>query len=172
VTDSWYCGEGDLLVDDSMVYSKGVKETAITQACEEIDSKLGMIYETPIDISDQSTVDRSAKLLIKQIAIHLASGRMMMRIAATRESDTPNAYGVYLIREATQALDAIVSGDVVLPGVPGVEGDPSTPAAISAPPIFVGNADAPISLDMFEDYVKHDPYRLWRGGSTPSVYYN
>lgn len=159
MADELYCGPGDLIIDPTLLYEENVKETAVQQACEEIDSRIGRLYRTPIDVSESSSVDRSVKLLIKSVAIHLASGRLVMRLTDVGQDSVPNAYGKYLITQAYDVLNEILSGDIVLVGVPAPDVDPGERPAIASPQMLAANAVEPVSLDGFQDYMKFDPFR-------------
>ena len=88
----------------------------VQDATDEIDSKLGLRYVTPIVVDETVPGNRVTTLLLKRIANWLASGRLVCSKAASTSQQEINAYGASLIAQAEAALDQLVSGDVVLPG--------------------------------------------------------
>lgn len=92
----------------------------LNSGAEEIDSKIGFLYATPV-ILGNSAEQRPARLLLKKINAWLAMGRAILSVAAGNEDDQLHQLGLYYVTEATGALDAIASGTVILPGV-----DPAT----------------------------------------------
>lgn len=114
----------------------------ITKADEEIDAEIGMLYVTPISFPG-STEARPGKLLIKKISSQLATGRAVMSMDAGSEDTNLHQYGLYLIREAMEALKCIKNGDVVLPGVQMISPDDLT----SAPRVY--NVDPSSAVEDF-----------------------
>jgi hypothetical protein len=106
-----YCNAADLYIAEDMVAPPAVKQQFIKVALDDIDSKLGFIYVTPIDVG--SLPSHQAKLL-KTMAAKLASGRLIMANALGQENSSVHAYAAYLCREAEMELMNIANGVIDL----------------------------------------------------------
>lgn len=149
-----YSSVDDLLTGNIPLPSTVSAEKFVDDASDEIDSQIGQIYQTPIDLSDTSTVTRPARLLLKRIANWLASGRLMMAAAAGSQRMEVHAYANKLVNDATAALQAIASGDVVIEGA--VRTDAPTSDLFTGPQIF--NKDAESNVDAFYDRISNPNY--------------
>ncbi len=136
-----YCELADLLMGNIPVPSDAQKY--IDQAADEIDSKIGMKYATPV-VVDSSPESRPTTLLLKRINTWLATGRMILARDAGGEDDQLHQYGLYLVNEATAALNAIVDGSVTLPGATPVTPDDN----LSSAPI-ISNVDNTSAVESF-----------------------
>jgi len=125
----------------------------VQDAADEIDSKIGFAYETPVNTN---TAPRPVVLLLKRINNFLATGRLILAVATPGEDTTLNAYGKRLIDEATAALDSIVSGDLILPDIPPL--DPTSPPY--AGPIII-NKDPESNVEAFYDRIANPNYIYW-----------
>lgn len=117
-----YCAVTDLLTGDVPLSSRPNLDPAkfVSDAADEIDSKIGFRYQTPID---DEAAPRPVVLLLKRINAHLASGRLIMASTINSQSTETHAYGVYLVREASRTINQIAEGELDLPGLelaPGV----------------------------------------------------
>lgn len=106
-----YSAESDLLTGDMMISARVSKAKFINDAADEIDAKIGWIYETPIPVAD---LPRHQALLLKQINNKLASGRLILTLDIAGEQNSLHAYGYRLVREATEELNLIANGVVDL----------------------------------------------------------
>ncbi len=122
----------------------------VQDATDEIDSKLGFIYVTPITVDPNEF--RATVLLLKRINNWLASGRLILANAASREDQYLNAYGKSLVVEATEALNALTSGTMPLPGA-----TPLNPDDSQATGPIINNLDVQSNVESFYDFVT-DPY--------------
>lgn len=111
-TTAAYALVGDLLLGAVPVPSDA--QMYVDQAAEEIDSRIGIKYATPV-VVDNSVESRPTALLLKKINIWLASGRLVLAKNAGKDLNL-HAYGKYMVDQATAALDSIVNGTVILPG--------------------------------------------------------
>lgn len=113
----------------------------IDLAAEEIDSRIGFRYQTPVDVSGSSTVLRAAQLLLKRLNNQIATGRILLATFTATENQELNAYGARLVNEAQAAIEMIVLGQLSLPGafltdgetkepLPGVDGTQPTTAPL------------------------------------------
>lgn len=106
-----YSAVGDLLTGDMLISSRIDKQKFVDDAADEIDAKLGWIYETPIEMA---SLPRHQALLLKQINNKFASGRLILTLDIAGEQTTLHAYGLRLIREATDELLLIANGTLDL----------------------------------------------------------
>lgn len=152
-----YSEVSDMLVGD-MPLPKGIRpQQYVDDATDEIDSHIGFIYVTPVDIwSDDTPVVRPARLLLKRIANQLASGRLIMAMSTGTQRTELHAYGSDLVRQALTALQQLAAGDVVLPGAPTVE-DPDNPDTNFTGP-QIANVDAESNVEAFYDRIANPYY--------------
>lgn len=94
----------------------------VNAAAEEIDSRLGLQYVTPVVLDINNPKQRPAVLLLKRINSWLAAGRSILALDAGGEDDQIHQYGKSLVDQSLMALDQIVDGTILLPGA-----DPVTP---------------------------------------------
>lgn len=144
-----YCAKEDLLTGDIPLAGKyGDGTSFVNLAADEIDGQIGHIYVTPV-VFDESTPEkaarvRPAKLLLKKINLLLASGRIVLDMAAGGEDDNLHAYGKSMHDEAVLLLNQISSGKIVLTDAPVLAED-------------AGNLNTGPSI------VQDDPYSLVEG---------
>lgn len=153
-----YSTKDDLLLGQIPLpsYIDGTK--IVQDAADEIDSKIGMRYRTPIDVSDTNTaVSRPVKLLLKRINNFLATGRLILQVASPEENRNLHAYGWSLVQEANAAIEAIVSGEVILDGVEPAENATDQPA-VSVP--LINNLDPESNVEAFYDRMANPNYRF------------
>lgn len=121
-----YCTKDDLLTGDIPLAGKYGDGTSFVQlAAEEIDGQIGHLYVTPV-VFDESTaaltaLARPSKLLLKKINVLLASGRIVLDMAAGGEDDNLHAYGRAMWKEATDLLKQISLGQIVLAQAPLID---------------------------------------------------
>jgi len=118
-----YCAPADLLIGDIPLAGKYGNGTAFVQlAADEIDSQIGHIYITPIVFNESTPLlvakVRPAKLLLKKINTLLASGRILLDMAAGGEDDNLHAYGQSLVAEALVLLTKLMHRDIILTDAP------------------------------------------------------
>lgn len=121
----------------------------VQDGADEIDSKLGMRYTTPIVIADTPST-RAGMLLLKRINNYLATGWYILASSASQESVELNAYGAKLVGDATAALDSLATGATPLPGAATI--DPGD-MGISGP--VLSNLDATSQVENFYQYTQH-----------------
>jgi hypothetical protein len=111
-----YCTKDDLLTGDIPFSSKYGDGTSFVQlAADEIDATIGRIYVTPVTFDlTNNPGSRVSQLMLKKINQLLASGRIVMDMAAGGEDDNLHAYGYSMWREAWTLLQDIVNGKYVL----------------------------------------------------------
>lgn len=117
VVSGAYSGVEDLLIGDIPLSARhGDGSQFIKNAAEEMDAQLGHIYVTPI-VLPLDPKYRPTVLILKKINNFLASGRLLMDMAAAGEDYQTQAYARYLMKEATILLAAICDGKMVLNGI-------------------------------------------------------
>ena len=120
----------------------------VNDASNEVDSYIGFLYETPIDVSDTSPVLRPVRLLLKRLANQLATGRLILAAAAPSEQNRMHSYGRGLVTEALKILKDIADGEIILIGAPPAVG---VEPASTAP--MIANEDAESNVSAFYDRV-------------------
>lgn len=151
-----YCASTDLSLGQIPLPAYISADKVVADAADEIDSKIGFLYDTPVPISDSSATPVPVKLLLKRINIALATGRLILSIDATGENKNLNAYGQSLVADAIAALDGIAAGDPVLPGVAAADG---SDVPISSLP-KIANVDAESTVEAFYDRIAN-PYYVY-----------
>ena len=148
---SAYSTADDLLLGDIPLPGYLSPERYVTDAAKEIDSKIGFLYVTPVDLSAQADpqVSRPVRLLLQRINNFLASGRLLLAINSGNEDSQAHAYGLYLVNDATLALAQIASGEIPLdiPKVPGAGGADK----VTAP--LLSNLDPESNVEAFYDRI-------------------
>jgi hypothetical protein len=116
-----YCGLEDLLKGDlDLPRYMGDGSQFVNMAAEDIDSHLGHIYVTPIEVEDTPR-NRPTTLMLKRINRLLASGRIVLDLATAGEQDNLHAYGRSLVKEAMDLLEKIAAGEIVLAGAERID---------------------------------------------------
>lgn len=116
-----YSAPSDLLVGDIPLPARHGNGTAMIAAtADEMDSQFGHIYVTPVAIPD-TPANRPARLLLKRINNLLASGRLVLDMAAGGEDRELHAYGASMVMEALGLLNKISSGEMALTGADRLE---------------------------------------------------
>lgn len=121
----------------------------VDDAADEIDSKIGFVYETPINVADDpdNPVVRPVRLLLKRINNFLASGRLLLAVTASDEDTSLHAYAKSLVDNAELALEAIFDGTILLEGA--TELNPQTEDSHRGP--MIANKDEFSAVDDFYD---------------------
>lgn len=118
-----YSTKDDLLTGDIPLAGKyGDGSNFVALAADEIDAQIGHIYVTPV-VFDTSTPEKAAKnrparLLLKKINNLLASGRIVLDMAAGGEDASLHAYGASMWKEGIDLLNQISSGGIRLTDAP------------------------------------------------------
>lgn len=123
-----YCGTEDLRKGDIPLPSyMGDGSSYITQAAEQIDATIGMTYVTPVEFDVEAHPEhRPAFLMLKNINMLIASGRLILDLAIAGESDNMHAYGLGMLKEGLALLEKLGGGEIVLVGaepIPVPEGE-------------------------------------------------
>lgn len=141
-----YCTVADLLIGDITTNAALDPVKYVADAADEIDSKIGFRYATPVP----AEAPRPVLLLLKRLNAHLASGRLILAATISANQEELNAYGASLVNDAQLTLTAIANGEMALPGVqpsPDVTVlDPDDPALL---PMLISNLDSVSQVEAF-----------------------
>lgn len=149
----------DLLVGDLRLPAGLRPQQYVDDATNEIDSVIGFIYQTPIDISSDNTpVVRPVRLLLKRVANTLASGRLILAMSTGTQRTELHAYGAKLVDDATAVLRQIASGEILLKGAPVIDNPDDPNAQFTGPQI--ANLDAESNVEAFYDRIAN-PYHVF-----------
>lgn len=163
-----YCAEEDLRTGDIAVPSYTSRVQYIANAAEEIDAAIGHIYVTPIEILDDPQY-RPSVLFLKKLNWLLASGRLILDVAAAGEMDNLHAYGKRMLDEAAGMITLLTSEELVLAGAELINsGDEQ--AGFTGP--YILNEDSESLVEGF--YTRHRPNSFgfaepYPYGPSPSV---
>lgn len=136
----------------------------VSDAADEIDSKLGFIYETPIVLEEADPATRPARLLLKRINNFLATGRLLMAVASPEEDDRVHAYASRLINEANLSLGMIAKGEIDLAEVGAVK-LPAADGPEMRPLVKYGDAES--NVEAFYDRVANPDYHFFTENGLP-----
>jgi hypothetical protein len=121
-----YSQVSDLLLGDMNPGSIDLQKF-VDAAKDEMDSKLGFVYDLPL-----SPLTSTESLLLKDINNKLASGRIILAQYVGGEDNNLHAYGASLIKEAHESLMLIANGVIDLSSglVPTTEAGTKTPLGV------------------------------------------
>jgi phage gp36-like protein len=136
-------------------------KNAVDRAADEIDSAIGFKYQTPI--VGTGPQGRAVRLLMQNISIWLSSGRLIEELTASTQRVEEHAYARSLIQQAWMVLNKIISGEIILDGVPVTGG---TEVAFYGP--VIANKDTESNVDAFYDRVSNP---LAAVGAVPDDFY-
>lgn len=160
MSDSTYSVVADLLTGNIPVNSV-IAQKYINDAADEIDSMIGNIYTTPLDVTPGPTetppgtgpMTRPSRLLIKRISNWLASGRLMLATSAGGEDDQLHAYARYLVESSTSVLMSIARGEILLEGAE--KEDTTGDEGVYGP--LISNVDPESNVEAFYDRIYASP---------------
>lgn len=115
-----YSEVSDLMIGDTIIGGGVSKQAFINAAADEIDSKIGWLYVTPVAIPGSPALPRHEVLLLKGINNKLATGRLILTLDIAGEGTTLHAYGARLVKEAMDELLLVANGtlDLTCPRIP------------------------------------------------------
>jgi phage gp36-like protein len=151
-----YCTTVDLLIGDIPTSTELDPAKYVNDAADEIDSKIGFVYDTPIDVN---SVPRPVALLLKRLNAHLASGRLILAATILSEDARLNAYGQSLVDQVQAALQQIVEGKVPLAGV---DMNDEVPQIQRTAKILSSNHDPESAVDAFYERIANPDYYFVR----------
>lgn len=153
-----YSTKEDLLLGDLAVSARIDKQRYVQDAADEIDGKIGLVYVVPVNLS---AAPPYVVALFKRLNNQLASGRLIVTLTASQESDTLHAYGERLINDSLKELETIRVGMVTLPGIPRVDSTNDDSKAMQT-----SNSDEFSAVDTFEAYVMNGKPTYWQPGQS------
>ena len=153
-----YCATTDMVNGNIPIPSYMSAQKIVDDAADEIDSRIGHVYTTPVVLDTNDPKTRPARLLLKRINAHLATGRLILALDSGGEDDRLHAYGFNLVKESLEALNAIASGQVTLEGATSLLDDSSRQTAV-----IVNNVDAESNVEAFYDRVASPAYTYGYG---------
>lgn len=159
-----YCEVTDLLVGKIPLPAYLDPGKFVQDATDEIDTKIGRLYKTPVDIAAVGLA-REAKLVLKRINAHLATGRLLLSVAAPEEQRQLHAYAWSLVKEALAALECIANGEYPLEGAEPAEGAETVQKNMA----LISNLDPESQVEAFYDRIANpnywfpEPVRTYRG---------
>lgn len=148
-----YSMVADLLLGTIPPPTTPIAAKYVQDATDEVDSKLGLRYVTPIVVDGSDPANRVTPLILKRIANFLASGRFILAQTSPQEQTTLNAYGADLVKTATKALDELENGTIVLPGGTFLN---SSDMGISGP--VISNLDVESNVESFYTMTQLPPW--------------
>lgn len=149
-----YSTKDDLLIGDIPLpthYGDGSK--FVDMAADEIDSQVGHLYVTPIVIPDLPE-NRPASLLLKKINNLIASGRIILDLAAGGEDANLHAYGRSMLEEGLSLLKFLTEGKITLTGADFITGEDVQNTGPT-----VANEDPESLVEAFYQQVSHGEVR-------------
>jgi hypothetical protein len=111
-----YCSTDDLLLGNLPLGQVVDAQKMTNDSADEIDSKIGFRFQTPVDINSLMASHRPSALLLKRLNAILATGRILVTLDIPDENDRIHALGSNYIREAQATLNLIANGSMELPG--------------------------------------------------------
>ena len=160
-----YCEIIDLMIGDLPTSAALDPQKYVNDAADEIDSKIGFVYTTPIPHNITDATPRPVVLLLKRINAHLATGRMILAATLLAEDKQLNAYGQALVNDSEIAISQIAAGQMILDGVlrSGLK------AVVAHTPMIL-NKDSESSVDAFYDRVVNPNYTYGSPTYNPLYY--
>jgi len=149
LTRQVYCTEADIrthLGANVKLPATMSFDTMREAASNELDSKLGVRYVTPIVASVSDPVQQPTAYWLSTVTAMIAAARFMLSTAAPGSQETANNYGVYLLATAEGLIKEVISGQRDLIGIIEV-GD--TGQKYKGPAII--NEDAYSQVDVYYD---------------------
>jgi len=151
-----YGGEvSDLLTGNIRLSDDLDTDAFLADASSEMTARIGIVYD--VDALDVSTLDTYIQELLKLIEVRLASGNIILESAGgTSQDDELNAYGMYLVGLAREALNAIVNGELDLGAPVKVDGGNRAPHVV--------DGDTESAVDIFSDFTMAGKDGYWIPG--------
>jgi hypothetical protein len=146
-----YSAVADLLLGNVPLPTTLDPAKFVQDAADEIDSRIGFVYVTPIPVASMSAPsERPTALLLKRISNWLASGRLILALDAGGEDYAVHAYGLKLVKDASEAIDAICSLQVILEGAMRLDGTEPLTGHKARP--LIHNLDPQSQVEAFYAY--------------------
>lgn len=150
-----YCEVPDLLIGDIKISSRLNQYDYINSAADEMNAKIGQVYQLPLDLTDAAPF---VAPLLKKINQFLATGRLIMALGQGEEWMTTHAYARELLKEGKAELENIFCGSTPLTGCPRLAGSFRSNAPT------VSNIDTASAVETFNAFVNGDANAYWGAG--------
>lgn len=154
-----YCKPQDLLIGDVTLSSVLSRESYVRDAADEMDARLGFVYALPLPLTQ---LQPHAITLLKMINARLASGRLLMSIAAPAEDDSVHRYGEWLIKSAYEDLYNLCNRTIDLVGATPI--NDTTPEQVS-----IYNYDEESAVEQFYNTTMRGQPSWWMPGPVGST---
>lgn len=142
-----YCGLEDLVIGELMLPEAINPIQYIDSAADEMDARIGLLYEVPVQFEVTDRVKFRATIqYLKSINARLASGRLLMAAASALELTTVHAYARNLVEDAQDDLKQIVDRKYILQGA---KENTNTSDAYVASRVVSYNQDLSSAVDNF-----------------------
>lgn len=141
-----YCTSTDLQLGNFVMPRFLTADGQIQLAADEINGQLGQRYKLPIVFDPQDPSQFADTLLLKTTCAKLATGNIFLAAAGGGSDVTMHAYGNYLVRNAREIIQQIVSGDII---INTTQLNAGSATRVTAPVII--NKDAESAVDNFYD---------------------
>lgn len=126
----------------------------VQDAADEIDIQLGSVYVTPFSMAEsgETALSRPTRLFLKRLNASLASGRILLQVAAPEEQRQLHAYAQSLVDEALGALRAIRENEYQLDAPKLDTGIP----VVTVP--LISNLDSESNVEAFYNRIANPNY--------------
>jgi hypothetical protein len=135
-----YCTESDLLLGEMVIASTIPITKFLEDGANEIDSRIGRVYTTPILLAD---LTENGKTILRMANARLTSGRLLMAQAQAAQDDSLHSYAMYLLDEANEIISAIETNRTSL------DGATVNPERVDTPAPSITNLDAASPIESF-----------------------
>ena len=139
-----FCTVSDLVMGDVTIGPSVNVPSYILRAANEITLKLSQKFKTPLTYQSSDPANAITTNFLRDVNSNIATGRIIMSLSVNRELERVNAYANRLLRDGTEAINSVLEGTIVLPGL-----IPATAAVVTEQNILVGNQDQFSGVDAF-----------------------
>lgn len=140
-----YCKLSDLPIGDVNIGPNVNQELYVQRAANEMNLKLMSKYRTPLTVQTSDLNNAVTVAFLRDVNANIAAGRMIMSLSVNRELERVNAYANRLLRDAQDAMNGVLDGTIVLPGLAPAVASPES----QQENVLVGNQDAFSGVDAF-----------------------
>lgn len=156
-----YCTTDDLLIASNFPLPIGFSSAQYVQlGTDEINIAISRLYKVPVvfGTADEQTKYAATILLLKQLNQFLATGRILMAIAAPGEDSELHAYAKSLVDRSCYILEEISQSKIILEGADANTNVPED-ADFASPHGMVFQLDDYSGVEAFYDIVT-SPYGI------------
>lgn len=165
-----YSEQDDLLLGQLITSVRFDKQTHVQAASDEIDSKVGWRYVTPLVAPGVGgTFDdlpRHEQLFVKNIANKLATGSILLTLDVAGEDTSVHALGRRYLDEARAELAYLADGSIALSAAPLIDVPGGAPPAGGRGPGVINHDDESM-VEAFENQVHRREHWWTQPGPIP-----